>query len=38
VEPVSQSYNILDSMVSKQADGKMRRVSEFTVVIKGRTG
>ncbi|MCJ7815043.1 MAG: PilW family protein [Xanthomonadales bacterium] len=38
VEPVSQSYNILDSMVSKQADGKMRRVSEFTVAIKGRTG
>jgi type IV pilus assembly protein PilW len=38
VEPAAHSFNVLDSTVIMQADGKLRRVAEFTVAIKGRTG
>ena len=38
VEAVSRNYSVLDSTIAKRADGRLRRVSEFTAVIKGRTG
>jgi type IV pilus assembly protein PilW len=36
VEKVPQSYTVLDSTVDRPADGKLRRVSEFTSFIGGR--
>jgi type IV pilus assembly protein PilW len=38
VEMVSQRHDVLDATVEKRADGKLRRVSEFTVAVRGRTG
>ena len=37
-DAVKKSYDILDYTVSKPADGKLRRVVQFTAAIKGRTG
>lgn len=37
-EAVSKSYEVLDSTVSRPADGKLRHVVQFTAAIKGRTG
>jgi type IV pilus assembly protein PilW len=37
-EAESKSYTVLDSTVSTGADGKLRRVVQFTAAIKGRTG
>jgi type IV pilus assembly protein PilW len=38
VEPVSRRYEVLDSTVERRADGKLRRVSEFVLAIRGRAG
>jgi type IV pilus assembly protein PilW len=38
VEAVPHHYDVLDSAVDRRADGKLRRVSEFTVAIRGRAG
>jgi len=38
VEAVSRSYSVLDATIVKSADGKLRRMSEFTAAIRGRTG
>jgi type IV pilus assembly protein PilW len=34
----SKNHVVLDSMLRKPADGKLRRVIQFTAAIKGRTG
>lgn len=36
--PVKRSHQVLDSTVNKNADGKLRRVIEFTTALRGRTG
>jgi len=37
-EAESKSYPVLDSTMSRSADGKLRRVIQFSAAIKGRTG
>lgn len=37
-EPELRFHIVLDSTVKKRADGKLRRVVQFTTAIKGRTG
>jgi type IV pilus assembly protein PilW len=38
VEAASKNHIVLDSTHRKRADGKLRRVIQFTAAIKGRTG
>jgi hypothetical protein len=36
VEPLTQQHRVLDTFTSSAADGKLRRVFEFAVAIRGR--
>jgi len=38
MEPVSESYKVLDTTTSRPADGKLRRVMEFATAIRGKAG
>ena len=38
VEPESRTYGVLDRVSRKRADGKLRRVVQFSTALKGRSG
>lgn len=38
VKPAANNYRVLDSTLSKPADGKLRRILRFSAAIRGRTG
>jgi len=38
VEPASRQITVLDEVVSSPADGRLRRIFEFAVAMRGRTG
>ncbi len=38
MEPVSESYKVLDATVTRPADGKLRRVMEFATAMRSKAG